>query len=90
MKFLCPAKNEVLGITVEILLVKRRRVHGVEELFDIAQVQLDVMHAWNLPRQQRRPGELFEIPGSASLQGYCLAFHLRETGVEMFGRFELF
>ena len=42
VKFLCPAKNEFLSVMVQVLFVKRRRIHGVEELIDIVQVQLNM------------------------------------------------
>ena len=32
MKFLYPADNEFLGIMVEVLFMKRRRINGIEEL----------------------------------------------------------
>ncbi len=40
-KFLGPADNKLLGIVIEILLLKGRRVHRVEELLDSINGNLD-------------------------------------------------
>jgi len=53
VKFLRPTQDEFLGVVVEIFFVKRRRVHRVEELVDVPQVQFNVMHAGHLLRQRR-------------------------------------
>ena len=42
-KFLRPADDELLRVMIEILLVKRRRIHRVEELLDLVHGNLDPM-----------------------------------------------
>jgi hypothetical protein len=54
VKLLCPAQYEFGRIVVEVLLMKRRRVHGVEELFNVPQVHFDVVDARHLLRQRHR------------------------------------
>ena len=39
--FACPAYDEFLRIMIEVLLVKRRRIHRVKELLDVLQLQFD-------------------------------------------------
>ena len=39
--FAGPAEDELFGVMVEVALVEGRRIHGVEELADVAEAQFD-------------------------------------------------
>ena len=36
-----PAEDEFFGVMIQVALVERRRIHGVEKLADVAEAQLD-------------------------------------------------
>jgi hypothetical protein len=66
MIFPGPTDNELFSVMIEILFVKRRRIHRIEKLFHPIDVDLDAM------RRVARSGTLaeltdFEIEGSYSL-----------------------